>query len=159
MRVSPRRWGSVRLAGAATAGWLTVVLPAHATLGGAYASVEADRAHMAASLRSTPSATCVVHALTSANGGVTREFTRGDGTVFAVAWRGAGRPDLRQLLGSRFEAMQSDVVVHDRRRLRAPVAVDRSDLVVRSAGHLGLFWGFAYVPQLTPPGFSLGALK
>ena len=132
--------------------------PAQAALGGHYQSVQADGAHMSAKLHSTAVADHTVHALTLPNGGVTREFARTDGTVFAVAWRGPGRPDLRQLLGARFDDFQA-VATARVRRGHSPVTIDHSDLLVRSSGHPGAFWGFAYDPQLAPAGFSIGDLK
>jgi hypothetical protein len=62
-------------------------------------------------------------------------------------------------LGSRFEVMQSDVVVRSGRRLRAPLADERSDFVLHSAGHSGAFVGSAYLPQMAPSDFSISALK
>jgi hypothetical protein len=138
--------------------WLALALPAHAHLGGPYASVEADRAHMTARIHSTAAATHTVHALTLGNGGIVKEYTRADGTVFAVTWRGPGRPDLRQLLGDHFSTMQTDNV-RIGRRVRRPMSVKRPDLIVQSGGHSGAFWGVAILPKLEPPGFSLSDIN
>jgi hypothetical protein len=139
---------------------LLSAFPAHAVLGGSYNSVETDRLHMAAQARTSAAASFSVHALTLANGGVVREFTRADGTVFAVDWRGPGKPDLRQLLGTYFETMQADNAVPvGRRRTRRPPAVSRSDLVIQTAGHSGAFQGVAILPKLAPTGFSAADLK
>jgi hypothetical protein len=138
---------------------LAMAAPAHASLGAAYASVEADRAHMGASLTSKAAATHTVHTLKLANGGIVREFTRVDGTVFAVAWRGPGRPDLRQLLGAHFDTLQADNATRRGPRYRRPMAVNRTDLLVQSGGHSGAFWGVAILTQLEPPGFSPNDLR
>lgn len=132
---------------------------AQASLGGRYATVEADRAHMGGAMRSTSAGTHMVHALTSTSQGTVREFTRPDGTVFAVAWRGPARPDLRQILGASFDGFQSSITVRGGRRLRGPLAARGDALVVRSAGHPGAFWGFAYLPQALPSGFSVDDLQ
>ena len=84
--------------------------------------------------------------MTLANGGLVREFTRADGTVFAVTWRGPGRPDLRQLLGDHFQTLQADNV-RNGPRTRRPLSVNRSDFIVRTGGHSGAFWGVAFLPQ------------
>jgi hypothetical protein len=139
--------------------WLGLAAPALAALGGAYDSVESDRIHLSARLNSTAAATYTVHALTLANGGVAREYTRGDGVVFAIAWRGPGRPDLRQLLGGYFDTFQADNGLPGGRRTRRPLSVDRPDFIVRSGGHPGAFWGVAYLPQLAPAGFSVNDLQ
>lgn len=132
---------------------------ADAALGGLYQSVEQDRTHLAAAMRSATMATHMVHTLTSENGGVVREFTRSDGTVFAVAWHGPGRPDLRQLLGSSFDSFQAAVTTGRVVRTRAPLVVHKDDLVVQSAGRPGAFRGIAYLPRLVPPGFSAEDLR
>lgn len=147
------------LRAAAAAACLAVALPAYAHLGGAYASVEADRAHMGARIQSTSAATHTVHTLTLANGGIVREFSRPDGTVFAVTWRAPGRPDLRQLLGEHFNTLQIDNARPPGRWSRQPLNVNRSDFVVQSGGHSGAFWGVAILPQSEPAGFALSDLK
>lgn len=146
-------------------------VPAAAGLGGSHATLEADRAHLAAAMNSTPLPTHVLHTLTALNGSVVREYVNSDGVVFAVAWRGPGRPDLRQLLGPAFHTFQAQVttpvtdiaadgstVVHHG-RLRRPLLVEQRDLVVHSAGHPGAFFGFAYLPQHVPAGFNPDALR
>jgi hypothetical protein len=127
---------------------------ADATLGGGRDTVDADRVHLTARLTSTTSGTHTVHALTLANGGVVREFARSDGAVFAITWHGPSRPDLRQLLGARFDIMQSDNAMPGGRRSRRPLAVRRSDFILGSGGHSGAFHGFAILPGLAPAGFS-----
>ncbi len=143
-----------------TAGFMLLApsVPAHAALGHAYASVETDRAALGATITSTSAGAYTLHELALPNHGVVREFTRADGVVFAVAWQGPGRPDLRQLLGEHFDRVQADNA-RVGRRLRHPLAVNRSDLVVTTGGHPGAFWGAAVIPQLQPAGFSFGALK
>jgi len=132
--------------------------PAHAALGGAYDTVLADRAHLAAKLTSSSAATHTVHALTMTNG-VAREFARPDGGVFAITWRGPGRPDLRQLLGPYFDTFQADNAPRGGRRSRRPLSVNRSDIVVQTGGHPGAFWGVAYLPKMTPAGFAARDLQ
>jgi hypothetical protein len=133
--------------------------PALAALGGTYASVAADRAHFAARVASTSAATHTVHALTLPNGGTVKEYTRADGTVFAVAWSGRGRPDLRQLLGPWFDVMQADNAARTGPPHRRALSVGRSNFIVQSGGHSGAFWGLALLPGLAPAGFSASDLK
>jgi hypothetical protein len=133
--------------------------PALAALGGSYASVASDRAHFAARVASASAATHTVHTLTLPNGGTVREFTRPDGTVFAVTWRGRGRPDLRQLLGPWFDTMQADNAARTGPPRRRPLTVSRSNFVVQSSGHSGAFSGMALLPGLAPAGFSAKDLQ
>ncbi len=152
---------AVRWAGGAVGALsLLSAFPAHAVLGGNYNSVETDRLHMAAQVKTSAAASFSIHLLTLANGTRVREFTRGDGTVFAVDWHGPGRPDLRQLLGTYFDTMQADNAIPvGRRRTRQPLAVSRTDFVLRTAGHPGAFQGVAILPKLAPAGFSATDLK
>jgi len=137
---------------------LALAAPAQASLGAARATVEADRAHMAASRVSRVSSTYAVDVMALANGGTVKEFSRPDGTVFAVAWMGPGRPDLRQLLGSHFSTVQTDNLRRGP-RTRRPLTVNRADFVVQSGGHSGAFWGVAILPGATPAGFSAADVR
>jgi hypothetical protein len=146
--------------------------PANAELGGSARTLEVDRAHLAASMQSRSAATHNLHTLTTSNGSVVREYMNTDGMIFAVAWRGPGRPDLRQLLGPAFDTFQTSVTAADfsatlsstgtvvrHGRLRRPLIVEQRDLVVHSAGHPGAFFGYAYLPQKIPAGFTPDAFR
>ena len=151
-----RRAGSSRgalLASLMTCG-LFAVSPASAALGQRADSVRADRAHLSAALASHAEGAHTVHTLTLPNGGVVHEYENAEGVVFAVAWRAPGRPDLRQLLGGQFATMQADTVRTGGPHVRAPLRVERDELVVRSGGHPGAFWGLAYLPGQVPAGFT-----
>jgi hypothetical protein len=126
---------------------------AHATLGGGADTVETDRARFAARAAASMGANFTIQTLTSPNGGVVKEFVGPDGVVFAVSWRGPGRPDLQQLLGDRFAVMQTDNLRSGPRR-KIPLTVNRADFILHSGGHPGAFWGRAYLPQALPSGFS-----
>lgn len=127
---------------------------AHGELGGRYATVLADGEQMHARVRSLPAANYTLHTLELANGGEVRQYAAADGTVFAVAWNGPGRPDLRQLLGPHFETVQTDNVPVQGRFRRHPLAVQRADFVMRTGGHSGAFFGVAYLPRTLPAGVS-----
>ena len=133
---------------------------ARATLGRALDSVEQDRVHInARAVGSAAAPGYRVQSLTQANGAVVREYAGADGIVFAVAWRGPGRADLRQLLGDGFPVMQASRATVPPVSRRAALAVTRADLVVRSLGHPGGFFGYAYLPDRLPAGFALDALR
>lgn len=85
------------------------------------------------------------------NGTRVREFATPAGRVFAVSWRGPVLPDLQALLGSHFKTFQTetDQTRHSGRR-GAPVNLRRTDLVLKSSGRMGNFFGHAYVPALIP---------
>jgi hypothetical protein len=150
-----RQWVSFAFAAASC---LIAAWPAQASLGGGRESIDADSRHFSARASATAASTHTVHVLTMPNGEVIREFARADGKVFAVSWRGPARPDLRQLLGPRFDTVQADNVLPGGRRTRRPLAVGRPDFAMSSGGHPGAFWGVAYLPALAPPGFPVKAL-
>lgn len=141
----------------AVAGFLlaTTNFSAHAALGGNLASIEADRVHMNVQTQARVSATAAytVYELTLQSGTVIRQYLSGSGTVFAVAWSGAFKPDLRQLLGPHFDTMlaqQSHIAHagHPRSHVR------ESNLVIESGGHMRDFFGRAYLPSEMPAGVT-----
>ena len=132
--------------------------PAGATLGAAYATVERDRAHIGAHHAIASQAGYAVHTLAASNG-VLREYTRADGMVFAVAWQGPARPDLRQALGPYFDELNAANPPRVRGGRHVPLTANRADLVVRSGGHPGGFFGVAYVPALMPAGLTPATLR
>lgn len=133
-----------------------VAAPAQAALGGKSASVETDRQHLKARMSRSVAAGFTTQDLTTDDGTVTREYISSAGTVFAVTWNGPMRPDLKQVFGAYYDRFQAANANRGpgRRALRA----DLLDFVVRSGGHSGDFWGFAYLPLETPAGFDLSLL-
>jgi Protein of unknown function (DUF2844) len=140
---------------------LTLPSTAFAALGGNAASVDADRVHVQGALmRMVRSDTYALHEIRSASGTLIREYVNSAGTVFAVAWQGAWPPDLRQVLGDRFDQYQAAMVARQRaRRLRGSIAIDEPGLVVQMSGHARAFSGRAYVPALLPQGVQLETIR
>ncbi len=149
------------LASLIVVGVLALTSPAHATLGGKVATIDTDRARLSARMAAKAEhTTFTVHEMTLDSGTVAREFVRPDGTVFAVSWQGPQRPNLKQLFGdSYFSRFQSDNKSTARIRMRRALASTHSDFVVRTGGHSGAFWGFAYLPQTAPGGFPIQTLQ
>lgn len=141
---------------------LSLAIPVHvfAVLGGSEASVQTDRVHMQAGLRSTSAAGYTVHELHAPTGIVIREFVSG-GTVFGVAWEGPWPPDLQQLLGSYFEPYRQarEQQAQSGPAGRRPVHVELPGLVVNISGHPRSFRGQAFVPELVPQGVKAEGLR
>jgi len=128
-------------------------LPAFATLGEDATTVENDRIKLKAQVRTTAIAGYTVHEVQSPTGTTVREFVNDSGKVFAVAWTGPLLPDFEQTLGKYFpEYIANASSPHVGRR---HLAIQGSDLVVHSNGHMRAFYGSAYVPSLLPPNFSV----
>ena len=132
------------------AAWLAFPAGAAASLGGDESSVEADRAHMGASVRVAGRHAYRLHEVTTPAGSTVREYASPSGVVFGVSWHGPGLPDLRQLLGRSFTHYQQAMSV--RRAHRQPLSIDEPDLVIHLTGHLRSFHGRAYLPQQVPAG-------
>jgi hypothetical protein len=129
---------------------------ASATLGEPEITVQADVARAHASIKSQTRANYRMHEIQLPSGTVMREFVAPNGTVFAVAWQGPTRPDLRQALGQYFDAYASAprTKLTDRRH----VQFQQGDLVVQAGGHMRALSGRAYLMSAVPSGVNLGDL-
>ena len=130
-----------------------------AELGGSVGTVAAEQSRMRANLHRVEVGNYTRHELTLPNGGSVHEFASAGGQIFAVVWHGPGKPDLRSLLGPHFATFQAAAPVRGGRALRRPMAVNRPDLQIRTGGHMGYFWGVAYLPALLPAGFNVSDLQ
>jgi hypothetical protein len=93
-----------------------------------------------------------VHEKTNDAGTTVKEFAGPDGKVFAVAWDGPAKPNLRHLLGAHFEEFAGANVTRNGSHHRN--AVDSGKLVVRSSAYLRSFSGIAFLPAAMPEGVS-----
>lgn len=92
--------------------------------------------------------TIVQHPLDS--GTTVQEFVDGSGVVFAVSWSGPFLPDLKELLGTHFDAMAAQGPGAQHARL----ALKTADAVIVSTGRMGAFEGRAWLPARLPAGFD-----
>ncbi len=135
-------------------------LPAFASLGGDVATVESDRAHMAASVRvARPSGDYGIHEIRSPEGTTVSEYVSSAGKVFAVTWRGQFMPQMQQILGSYFAEYSAALQAQPRRYGRHPLNIQRPDLVVQTGGQVRNYFGRAYVPGMMPQGVSADAIR
>jgi hypothetical protein len=137
---------------------LMTAVPAHATLGGGVASIEADRARLKGQVHLTSVAGVTVHEIITASGTRVREYLTPDGAVFAFTWRGPYIPNMRQLLGSYYE-QYAHGAAETRPAGTRRLSVQLPGLVVESSGHMRAFFGRAWDPALLPQSFSLSDLK
>ncbi|HEY8026921.1 MAG TPA: DUF2844 domain-containing protein [Burkholderiaceae bacterium] len=130
---------------------LVMPLAAHAALGGNIASIETDRVQMKATSRVARTENAfTVHELVMNSGTTVREYVAKDGTIFGVAWRGPAIPNLQQLLGQYFSALNDSAAV--KRNGHAQLQVHQDDLVVHASGHMRAFAGHAYLSSKLPQG-------
>lgn len=139
---------------------LMTALPAFAALGEPASSVQADRAHMQGTLRTTQTQNYTVHEIHAATGTVVREYVSTSGKVFAVAWQGPWPPDMRQILGASFEQYhQAAQAQANSRPVRRTLRIEQPGLVVHSGGHMRSFAGQAYIPEMLPQGVSAEEIR
>ena len=135
---------------------LAAVLPlaAHATLGEQESTVMAEAQQAQATVKSTDHASYRVHEMQLPSGTLLREFATTDGTVFAVAWNGPSRPDLRQAMGKYFDVyLNAAAAAQHRPRTRLQIRQDQ--FAMDMGGHMRAFTGRAYLPQAIPAGTAV----
>ena len=132
-------------------------MPGLAALGDMEVSVESDRKHFQARIRSTQVQNYTVHELSRDDGLVITEYVSPDGKVFGVSWKGPVIPDLSKLLGSYFTEFRDGVRSQAGRRKAA--VVHNSDLTVESGKRLRNFQGRAYVNSLLPSGVDQAVIQ
>jgi Protein of unknown function (DUF2844) len=152
--------GEIKIAALLCTVLMTALGPriAGATLGEPEVTVQSDVAQLRASIKSSEDRVGYrVHEIQLPSGTVLREFVAPDGNVFAVAWNGPSKPNLRQALGKHFDAMISapKPKFADHRHLQ----IQQGDLVVQGSGHMRAgFSGRAYLVSAIPSGVNLGDL-
>jgi hypothetical protein len=130
---------------------------ASATLGEPEVTVQTDVARAHASIKSSQDrASYRVHEIQLPSGTMMREFVAPNGKVFAVAWQGPSRPDLRQALGQYFDAYAS--APRSKLTDRRHVQIQQGDLVLQAGGHMRALSGRAYLVSAIPSGVNVGDL-
>ena len=130
---------------------VTAGTPVWAVLGQAKASVEKDHAAMGGQVRSKLAQGYSVETITVAGMSI-KEYVSSDGTVFAVAWRGTGVPNLRLLFGTYFDEYLDALteLQNKKPRIRRPLMLKTANLVVERSGHARNTWGRAFIPSRLP---------
>jgi hypothetical protein len=123
----------------------------HAALGGNAADIASEAAASRMQLRavdSTPGSYRMYELQGGAARTQVRQYARADGKVFGVAWSGAVKPDLRQVLGAYF--MRYIDAVRAARRPRGVRRIVTPDFVIVLSGHMRHFTGAAWLPGSMP---------
>jgi len=140
-------------------GLLGLSCTALAALGGDLTSVDADRAHLkATSLEVKPSEAYQVHPIQAPGGTIISEYVSSTGRVFAVSWHGPFIPEMQQILGSYFQ-QYSAALGAKRPYGRRPLNIQVPGLVVQTGGHMGAYFGRAYLPEMLPSSLKADEIK
>lgn len=118
----------------------------------------AARSLAATSTSTTSAAVYTISQSTLDSGTVVREYTDASGVVFAVSWTGPTLPDLRTLLGDKFSVMTSNAAKRPKAG-HSQLAVDQSDVVIVSSGHMRAYSGQAWIPSALPAGFDTTTIE
>jgi hypothetical protein len=130
---------------------LALALPASASLGGVLDSVHEDAVRVKGSVRVTTSERYAIYEITTSTGTIIREFVAPSGTVFGVAWEGPFVPEMRRVLGAYFQQYSAALHAAVPKHLsRSPISIQQPGLVFEIGGHVGWYYGRAYVPSSVP---------
>ncbi|WP_229208058.1 DUF2844 domain-containing protein [Duganella sp. OV510] len=113
------------------------------------------------SLATTTAATTSVYTVSQStldSGTIVREYMDTNNVVFAVSWKGPTLPDLRTLLGDKFAVMTSNAAKRPKAG-HSQLAVDQSDVVIVSNGHMRAYAGQAWIPSALPAGFDTSTIE
>jgi hypothetical protein len=158
-RGSKTRGRLCRRAGALAAA-LTIAVPAFASLGGSVKSVERDRTQMRATESVAHAGSYDVHEIRAAYGTVVDEYVSPGGTVFAVTWRGQFPPQMQQVMGSYFQEYADALETQQRQGYgHHPLNIQEPGLVVQTFGHMGAYFGRAYLPDRLPAGVGADQIQ
>ncbi|WP_343732342.1 DUF2844 domain-containing protein [Duganella sp.] len=122
------------------------------------ATTQARQAARSLAAASSSDALYTVTQSTLDSGTVVREYSDASGVVFAVSWKGPVLPDLRTLLGDKFTVMTSNAAKRPKAG-HSQLAVNQSDVVIVSNGHMRAYAGQAWIPAALPAGFDTSSIE
>ncbi|TSK07986.1 MAG: DUF2844 domain-containing protein [Geobacter sp.] len=134
---------------------------AEATLGEAADTIAKDRKALSGvSQKTLSSARYRVQQMASGTGKTAiREYVSPSGIVFAVAWNGFVRPNLKVLLGSYHNDYQKALSRRARNPGHREMKLVSERLVVETWGHMRNLQGRAYLPGLLPEGVNIDEIR
>jgi hypothetical protein len=139
---------------------LALPIPALAALGGDISSVQADKAQMKGTLKTTEAEAYTVHEITAPGNTIVKEYVSPAGKVFAITWHGQFIPNMQQLLGTYFDQYeQAAKTQRESHPGHRPVSIQQPELVFQNGGHMRAYLGRAYVPAMVPQGVNPDALQ
>lgn len=131
--------------------------PARAALGDDAAAVAANQARLGARLRVLVRPAYAVHEVKAPTGATVREFVGDAGKVFAVAWSGGWRPDLRALMGDHYDRFIAGT--RGRRASRGIVRIELPGMTVVMGGYLRSFFGRVVLTDILPAGVAADEVR
>jgi hypothetical protein len=134
--------------------------PTHAELNGSLSSIDVDRDYVAGTLNTTTRFGCTVSQITDRNGTLVREYVSPTDRVFGIAWEGHFVPEMQHFLGALFQAYSTAArTEHAAHGWREPLLIHTPALVFEAGGHMGWYYGRAYVPSEIPNDFPIEEIR
>jgi hypothetical protein len=148
-RICVRWWPIAAVAFAAA----TVFGPsARAALGDDAAAVTVDQTRLQAHLRIVRHDGYTIHELAAPSGVTIRNFVGDTGKIFAVAWSGGWRPNLRDIMGSHYDRFIA--AKRGQRVARGVARIELPGMLVLMGGPQRASFGHAILTDLAPAGFA-----
>jgi len=154
-----RRLRALVLGFGISAAILSAAHVAEAALGESADSITFDRKSLSAVLGATTTRDSYTIQSIESDATTVREYISPSGVVFGIAWNGLTHPDLAPLLGSYASEYQEALRQTPRKQGRRSIHIETRHIVVEKWGHMRNLQGRAYVPDLIPPGVSIGEIK
>jgi hypothetical protein len=88
-----------------------------------------------------------------------REYADAGGMIFAVAWSGPARPDLRQLLGGYYGEFTAALLERKPLGMHRAVLIAGQSIRVELAGHMRAYTGRAFLPARIPAGVPIQEIR
>jgi hypothetical protein len=139
---------------------LAMAMPAFASLGGSVNSVERDRAQMNARESVAHAVGYDIDEVRAPYGTVVDEYVSQGGAVFAVTWHGQFPPQMEQILGRYFQEYSDALQAQQPQGYgHRPLNIQEPGLVVQTFGHMGAYYGRAYLPDMLPAGVRADQIR
>jgi hypothetical protein len=129
----------------------------YAALGGDLSSVVRLQARLGAKLQTHQRPHFTIHELEVPTGAKVREFVGKAGRVFAVAWSGGFRPNLRDLMGEHYDRFIAGT--RGRRVARGVARIELPGMVVIMGGRLRNSFGKVVLTESLPAGVGQEDLR
>ena len=121
-----------------------------AELGSNIASVMAEKTEFNSQLTTSNQYGVTVYIQTLSSGTVIQEYASADGVIFALSWSGRELPNLQVILGNYFKDYLTGI-----KQSRGAFSINTESIAIQSAGMMGAFQGFAFLPKQAPVGFTI----
>lgn len=127
---------------------------ANATLGEPMASIQKDAGQLKAMQKAATVGEKFSVSEMQADGNTIKQYSNGEGIVFAVTWMGISKPDLKTLFGKYFAEYTEGSNEVPKLAGAKTISFKTSQMVIRRGGRMRDQRGLAFIPSLVPAGIN-----